>query len=52
MDKLTEIMAWKRREIAASLRPVTEAELAAAAADAPKPPRLRRRSAGPTDPWP
>jgi len=27
-DKLTEIMAWKRREIAARLRPVSEAELA------------------------
>ena len=27
-DKLTEIMAWKRREIAARLRPVSEGELA------------------------
>ena len=30
MDKLTEIMAWKRREVAAVARPVTEAELAGA----------------------
>jgi indole-3-glycerol phosphate synthase len=27
-DKLTEIMAWKRREIAPQLRPVAESELA------------------------
>ena len=27
-DKLTEIMAWKRREIAPLLRPVTVGELA------------------------
>ena len=38
MDKLTEIMAWKRREIASRLRPVTDAELARAAAAAPKRP--------------
>jgi indole-3-glycerol phosphate synthase len=38
MDKLTEIMAWKRREVAAVARPVTEAELAGAAAAAPKRP--------------
>ncbi|MCE2863188.1 MAG: indole-3-glycerol phosphate synthase TrpC [Opitutaceae bacterium] len=37
-DKLTEIMAWKRREIADRLRPVTEAELAKAAAALPRPP--------------
>jgi indole-3-glycerol phosphate synthase len=38
MDKLAEIMAHKRREIAPLLRPVTEAELARAAAARPKPP--------------
>lgn len=32
MDKLAEIMAWKRVEIADRVRPVTDAELAAAAA--------------------
>ena len=37
-DKLTEIMAWKRREIAGRLRPVNEAELAAAGALLPRPP--------------
>ena len=26
-DKLTEIMAWKRREIAPRLRPVSESDL-------------------------
>jgi indole-3-glycerol phosphate synthase len=49
MDKLTEIMAWKRREIAGSIRPVTEAELAKAAAAAPKRPSFAaalRRSDG------
>ena len=34
-DKLTEIMAWKRREIAPSLRAVSEAELARLDAAAP-----------------
>ena len=38
MDKLTEIMAWKRREIAPRLRPVPEAELAALHARLPRPP--------------
>jgi indole-3-glycerol phosphate synthase len=38
MDKLAEIMAHKRREIAPLLRPVTEAELARAAAARPAPP--------------
>ena len=38
MDKLTEIMAWKRREIAPRLRPVSEAELARLAAGLPPPP--------------
>ena len=38
MDKLTEIMARKRREIAGQIRAVTEAELARAAAAAPKRP--------------
>jgi len=37
-DKLTEIMAWKRREIADRLRPVTEAELAKADTALPRPP--------------
>lgn len=37
-DKLTEIMAWKRQEIAALIRPVSLAELAAANAHTPKPP--------------
>ncbi|MEY4088768.1 MAG: hypothetical protein RJB55_1039 [Verrucomicrobiota bacterium] len=36
-DKLTEIMAWKRREIADRLRLVTEAELAKADAALPRP---------------
>jgi indole-3-glycerol phosphate synthase len=47
MDKLTEIMAWKRREIAPRLRPVSEAELARLAAGLPSPPSfaaaLRRK---------
>jgi indole-3-glycerol phosphate synthase len=38
MDKLTEIMAWKRREIAPLLRAVTEAELARLDASLPRPP--------------
>jgi indole-3-glycerol phosphate synthase len=37
-DKLTEIMAWKRREIAAQLRDVTETELARCDAALPRPP--------------
>lgn len=37
-DKLTEIMAWKRQEIARRLRPVTQAELAALDASLPRPP--------------
>ncbi|HWA10820.1 MAG TPA: indole-3-glycerol phosphate synthase TrpC [Opitutaceae bacterium] len=37
-DKLTEIMAWKRQEIAPRLRVVSEAELARAAAASPRPP--------------
>ncbi|MEX2045156.1 MAG: indole-3-glycerol phosphate synthase, partial [Opitutus sp.] len=37
-DKLTEIMAWKRREIAPLLRPVSEAELARADSETPRPP--------------
>jgi indole-3-glycerol phosphate synthase len=40
MDKLAEIMAHKRREIAPRVRPVTAAELARAGADRPKPPSL------------
>jgi len=38
MDKLTEIMAWKRREIASRLRSVSEAELARLHAELPPPP--------------
>lgn len=37
-DKLTEIMAWKRREIAPLLRPVSESELARLDASLPRPP--------------
>ena len=37
-DKLTEIMAWKRREIAPLLRDVSEAELARMNASRPRPP--------------
>ena len=37
-DKLTEIMAWKRREIAPHLREVAEAELARVDAALPRPP--------------
>ena len=37
-DKLTEIMAWKRREIASVLRPVFPEELAKLDAALPKPP--------------
>lgn len=46
-DKLTEIMAWKRQEIAPLLRHVDEAELARLDASRPRPPSfaeaLRRR---------
>lgn len=49
-DKLTEIMAWKRREIAPRLRPVSETELARADAVLPRPPSfataLRRADGG------
>jgi indole-3-glycerol phosphate synthase len=38
MDKLTEIMAWKRRELAPRLRAVPEAELARLHASRPVPP--------------
>ena len=41
MDKLTEIMDWKRREIAARLRDVPEPELAALAAGAKSRPSFR-----------
>ena len=37
-DKLTEIMAWKRREIAPLLRPVSETELAQLHGSLPRPP--------------
>lgn len=37
-DKLTEIMAWKRREIAGLVRPVPPEELAALDAALPRPP--------------
>jgi indole-3-glycerol phosphate synthase len=39
-DKLTEIMTWKRREIAPLVRSVTEAELARLDASRPRPPSL------------
>ena len=46
-DKLTEIMAWKRREIASLLRPVSDAEFARLGARRPPPPSfataLRRK---------
>lgn len=46
-DKLNEIMAWKRREIAGLVRPVSRAELADLDAALPRPPSfaaaLRRR---------
>lgn len=46
-DKLTEIMAWKRREIASLVRPVTEQELSLLDASLPRPPSfaqaLRRK---------
>ena len=48
-DKLTEIMAWKRREIAPLLREVSEAELARLDAALPRPPSFAtalRRSDG------
>ena len=38
MDKLSEIMAHKRREIAPLLRPVFPEELAAINAELPRPP--------------
>lgn len=41
-DKLTEIMAWKRQEIAALVRPVPLAELAACHAARPAPPSFAR----------
>jgi indole-3-glycerol phosphate synthase len=37
-DKLTEIMAWKRQEIAPRVRPVSETELARLNASLPRPP--------------
>jgi indole-3-glycerol phosphate synthase len=37
-DKLTEIMAWKRQEIAPLIRPVSETELAKLDASLPSPP--------------
>ena len=37
-DKLTEIMAWKRREIAPQIRPVSDAELAQCHASLERPP--------------
>src|SRR5688572_17434347 len=40
-DKLTEIMAWKRQEIAALVRPVSDRELSALDAEYPKPPSFR-----------
>lgn len=40
-DKLTEIMAWKRQEIAGQIRDVSLAELAALNARLPRPPSFR-----------
>lgn len=37
-DKLTEIMAWKRREIAPLIRPISDTELAQLDASLPRPP--------------
>jgi indole-3-glycerol phosphate synthase len=37
-DKLTEIMAWKRQEIASLVRPISHAELAELNASLPRPP--------------
>jgi indole-3-glycerol phosphate synthase len=48
-DKLTEIMAWKRQEVAPRVRVVTEAELAQVNATRPRPPSFAaalRRSDG------
>ena len=49
-DKLAEIMAWKRREIAPLIREVSDAELARVDAGRPKPPSfataLRRADGG------
>ncbi len=48
-DKLTEIMAWKRREIAGLVRTVPTSELAALDAELPRPPSFAaalRRSDG------
>ena len=41
-DKLTEIMAWKRSEIAPRLRPVSTAELTRLDASLPRPPSFAR----------
>ncbi len=45
-DKLTEIMAWKRDEIAPRVRPVSENDLAALHGSLPKPPSFRDALAG------
>lgn len=49
-DKLSEIMAWKRREIAGCLRPVTDRELARLDAGLPRPPDFRAALGGPGQP--
>ena len=41
-DKLTEIMAWKRREIAPLIRPISEAELTQLDASRPRPPSFAK----------
>jgi len=41
-DKLTEIMAWKRTEIAGLVRPVTETELERVRASVPRAPSLEK----------
>lgn len=41
-DKLTEIMAWKRKEIAGLVRPVTETELERVRSSVPRAPSLEK----------
>ena len=48
-DKLTEIMAWKRREIAPFLRPVPESELSQLDARLPRPPAFAAALRRPDD---
>ena len=50
-DKLSEIMAWKRQEIAPLIRPVTDGELVALHDDLPKPPSFLAALGGPAGRW-